>query len=245
MYKHLKLLSGTAAFVIYFIILAILINYFNHHSRKKPIHYVKKNENRISVAIASGTPKKESIKSKKTRKAKAKPKTKEKPKYKKTRKNKSESKKKRETEKKKTDKTKKEKKEHKKEKSKPKSNLKNLFGNIKEKKPPKEKKKVPKKDQRKKGKKNRDKGIENAYFAKVENVLQNWPAQSEFAGEKIKVWLRIKQDGSFTFKVLSASGNDLFNEELINYLKQLQKIGFGRHSNSKPYELNVEFIAKE
>ena len=90
-----------------------------------------------------------------------------------------------------------------------------------------------------------DSGIENAYLAMIEEKLKGWPAQSEYAGEKARVWIKVEPSGTYRFKVISASGNDAFNSGLILYLKQLQKIGFGPHKGKKPYELDVEFIAKE
>jgi protein TonB len=90
-----------------------------------------------------------------------------------------------------------------------------------------------------------DSGIENAYFAKVEEKLKGWPAQSDYAGEKAKVWLKIAPDGYFEFKLLSASNNEGFNSGLITYLKQLQRFGFGAHKGTRPYEIEVEFIATE
>ena len=90
-----------------------------------------------------------------------------------------------------------------------------------------------------------DSGIENAYLAMIEEKLKGWPAQSEYAGEKAKVWIKVEPSGIFRFKVISASGNDAFNSGLIAYLKQLQKIGFGPHKGNRPYELDVEFIATE
>jgi len=93
--------------------------------------------------------------------------------------------------------------------------------------------------------KSSDKGIENAYLALIEEKLKGWPAQSEYAGEKAKVWIKVEPSGSFVFKVITASGNEAFNEGLMAYLSQLQKIGFGPHKANRAYELNVEFIAKE
>ncbi len=248
MEKHFKLISGLLAFLIYFTLLGLLINYFNHHTRRKSIHFVEKNDNRITVSISDSSPKTTPAKKSSKPKAKAKPKHKLKPKYKKEKKTVPEKKKIKEAKKEKSIPSKSEKKKENKKKEKKiekkKVNVGNLFQEVKEKKPVEKKKKKVTKHAEKSSKK-RDRGIENAYFAKVENILYNWPAQSEFAGETIKVWLSIRQDGSFTFRVLSASNNDAFNNELINYLKQLQKIGFGRHQNSKPYELNVEFVAKE
>ena len=240
MEKHFNILSGILAFLVYAVLLGLLLNYFNHHHSRKPLHFVAKNDNRIVVSLSSLPEKTKSPHRQK------KPKIQSKPKKKPSKKVKEKSKKLPEKEKivPKTvaEKTHTKISEEKSKNKKP--DLHHLFDKVKEKRPvvKKKKKQTKKTDQQKKEK---NKGIENAYFAKVESMLQNWPAQSDFAGEKIKVWLRIKQDGSFTFRILSASGNEAFNNELIAYLKQLQKIGFGGHQNSRPYELNVEFIAKE
>jgi len=241
MEKHYKLLSGVVAFFVYFLLLGLLINYFNHHKTKKAIHYVEKSDKRIVVSLSDLPRKTKSPKKSKNPKMKSKPRPKPKPKPKPEPKSKKVLVKKKTKETRSSIRSPKAKEEESKKK---KVNIHNLFKKVKEKKPIKKTtKKSPKAPD--KNKKTRDRGIQNAYFAKVEKMLQAWPAQSEFAGETIKVWLRIRQDGSFRFRVLSASGNAAFNNELIQFLKQLQKIGFGRHQNAKPYELNVEFIAKE
>jgi len=91
---------------------------------------------------------------------------------------------------------------------------------------------------------NKQSGIVNRYFAKVQNKLRGWPAQSNFAGEKVSVELTIYSSGLFTYKILHRSINPQFNESLKNYLEQLKRIGFGAHSNPKPYKIIVDFIAK-
>ena len=88
-------------------------------------------------------------------------------------------------------------------------------------------------------------GEENAYFAKVQRMLEDWPAQSDFAGEKATVILFIKPNGKFDFKVKSGSSINEFNEGLIAFLEQLQSIGFGPHNGERTYEYEAEFIAKE
>ena len=90
-----------------------------------------------------------------------------------------------------------------------------------------------------------DKGIENAYLARIEEKLKGWPAQSDYAGEMAKVWIKVEPSGFFIFKVVVVSGNSEFNNGLIAYLKQLQRFGFGPHKGNRPYELNVEFIATQ
>jgi outer membrane biosynthesis protein TonB len=92
---------------------------------------------------------------------------------------------------------------------------------------------------------NQGKGIQNRYFAKIQSTLRGWPAQSNFAGEKVKVELTVYPTGLFDYKILSRSLNPEFNRSLSAYLEQLKKFGFGPHSNPKPYKIIVEFIAKE
>jgi protein TonB len=76
-------------------------------------------------------------------------------------------------------------------------------------------------------------------------MLEGWPAQSEYAGEKVKVLLYIDPTGGFEFKLKNASNNEDFNTGLVEYLEQLQSIGFGRHRGERTYQFEAEFIAKE
>jgi len=238
MENRFKLISGALAFLVYFVLLGLLINYFNHHTNKKSIHYADKSSKAIAVSLSPSSNKvdraKKSSKPKKESQVKVKPKEILKPK-------KTASEKKIKSVSPKPSKTIKTSKE---EKPKKKIKMSKLFDKINEKKPiEKEEKKTAKK--RLKKEKGQDRGVKNAYFARVERMLQNWPSQSEFAGETIKVWLKIRKDGTFEFKLLSASNNEDFNTGLIQYLQQLQGVGFDPHHNSKAYELNVEFVAKE
>ena len=91
---------------------------------------------------------------------------------------------------------------------------------------------------------NKSSGVVNAYFAKIETSLKGWPAQNNFVGEKIRVELTVYSSGMFDYKILSRSLNPEFNSALKTYLEQLKRFGFGAHSNSKPYKIIVEFIAK-
>ncbi len=90
----------------------------------------------------------------------------------------------------------------------------------------------------------KDSGVENAYLARVQRMLEGWPAQSEYAGEKIKVMLHIDPTGRFEFKLKSFSNNENFNAGLVEYLEQLQTIGFGPHKGGRTYNFEAEFIAK-
>jgi hypothetical protein len=92
---------------------------------------------------------------------------------------------------------------------------------------------------------NKKSGVKDAYLARVQEQLEDWPAQSDFAGESVKVILYIKPSGKFTFEIKSASANPNFNISLSEYLTQLQAIGFGRHNGGHTYIFEANFIAKE
>ncbi|MEY3001930.1 MAG: hypothetical protein RLZZ428_305 [Pseudomonadota bacterium] len=272
--KPSTIITGFISVGIYFFVIGILIYYFNVRHEQKALHFVEKNENRISVSMSSpekkptqatkNTPKK--TVQKKVEPKKVEPKKPEPPKPVEPKPIPKEVIKKevvkKEIVKKEVVKTKP--KEVKKVPPKKKSNPNDLFKNIPtpkkiEKPTPKQStKETPKTEETKASKnvnklfsdtlkeqKTSDKGIENAYLAKIEQILKGWPAQSEYVGEKATVWIKVQQNGLFEFKVISASNNEAFNEGLTAYLEQLQRIGFGRHTGNRPYELNVEFVATE
>ena len=89
------------------------------------------------------------------------------------------------------------------------------------------------------------KGINSKYLAKVQKALMNWPAQANFAGEQIDIVFTIYPSGNFTYHVQKLSQNREFNKELFLYLRQLKKVGFGPHDGSRPYEIEVKFIAHD
>lgn len=272
--KSSTLISGVLAFAIYFSVIALLLFYFNSREEKKPVHFVKKNEERIRVSMSSPTQKKEIKKPVKPKpepkpKKAVKPKPKPKPKPKKIVKEKVVEKKVIKEKVVKKPKVIKKKKDVNTTKPKKINMPKDLFANISSKKVEKPKKpekvkntpekpkkitvaKVPEKASATallfdslKQQKSSDKGIENAYLALIEEKLKGWPAQSEYAGEKAKVWIKVEPNGTFIFKVVTASGNEAFNTGLMAYLEQLQKIGFGPHKGNRAYELDVEFVATE
>jgi len=291
-YRSSTLISGALAFGIYITIILVLLFYFNTRNTQKSVHFVKKNEQRISVAISapSAAPQKKTqkaVQTKKQKKKAEKPKPKpvekpiEKPKPKPVEKP---IEKPKPTEKP-IDKPKPvEKKEIKKETkkvvkrdkdlnvTKPKKTIKakDLFASVSSHKKAdvskpmlkannstaKAKKnnliKVSDKPSASdivsdslKNNKNSDSGIENAYLARIEEKLKGWPAQSEYAGETAKVSIIVDPSGHFEFKIITASGNNEFNEGLQAYLEQLQRIGFGRHKGDRAYDLDVDFVAKE
>ena len=261
MKKSSTFISGILAFGIYFILMGLLIFYFNTRDEKKSIRYVKKDEHRIQVAISA--PKKAA----KTKPAKPKVKPKTKPKKPKV---KPKPKPKKKVIKEKVVKKVVKKKDENLTKRKKVNKPKDLFANVSSRKKitkPKldmkitEKPVKPKKSSMikvsdkpsasalvsdsLKVQKSSDSGVENEYLAYVQSMLEGWPAQSEYAGEKVKVLLEINPSGFFEFKIKSASNNYDFNDGLIEYLEQLQEIGFGRHKGDRTYQFEAEFIAKE
>ena len=269
MKKSSTYISGLLAFGIYFLLIGLLIFYFNVRDEKKSIRYVKKDEHRIQVAIsapkkaAKTKPVKPKVKPKpKPKKTKVKPKPKPKPKPKKKVKKKVIKEKvvKKAVKKKDVNLTKP------KKVTKPKDLFANVSSSKKKTKPKLEMKITDKPVKPKKSslikvsdkpsasslvsdslkvQKSSDSGVENAYLAYVQSMLEGWPAQSEYAGEKVKVLLQINPSGFFEFKIKSASNNQDFNDGLIEYLEQLQEIGFGRHKGNRTYQFEAEFIAKE
>ncbi len=252
----LRYLWGIVSVGIYLLLIGLLFFYFNHRTKEQRKHYVKKDEHRIQVGLSSPAQKTDpqkrvssAIRPKQTKPLKR-------PTF-----SKSSHKKviKERVVKKSTKK--------KPSKPKPKKKAKDLFKHIKtEKKPlikvtdkpikPKPKKRLFEMKERRtsaserikeslKEQKNKDSGIENSYLAHVQEMLEGWPAQSDFAGEKVKVHLKIDPTGHFEFIIKRKSRNPEFNRALSAYLKQLQEFGFGPHKGSRTYLFEAEFIAKE
>jgi len=239
--SKLKLKSLLTAILVYVSIIAtIFFAIFFKEDTPKAKTFTEKKSEIIEVSLGSPTPKKikKASKKKKIVKKKKKKKT-----PKKVRNNKKTTKKSVKkvvkTEKKSTTKPKK---QVTKKRTKP--NTDKLFGSIS--------KDVLKGDDKQKGKngkslkkENKSNGIVNKYLANIQNTLQGWPAQSNFAGEKIRVELKVYSSGLFDYKILHRSLNPEFNSALKSYLEQLKKFGFGPHSNPKPLKIIVEFIAKD
>jgi protein TonB len=75
-------MTGSLAFGIYFLLIGLLVYYFNTKSRQESVHYVKKNEERIQVAFSTPEKKKSDMpqpKKQPTPKPEPKPKPKPKP----------------------------------------------------------------------------------------------------------------------------------------------------------------------
>ena len=227
-----KLFAGLAAVGIYLGVLALLLYYFGYQHRGTPQHFVLKNEKGITVTLAGAhppappKPRSQSVRSTK-RHAKPRNLTAKKPAP-----AKAPSKKPVKAPSKRPD-------------------AKKLFSRVKVKPKPAKKPESKsgqtaskKRGERSLKKRTKESGTENAYLARVEQQLRNWPAQANFAGQEVDVWLKIYPSGRFEYRILKHAGNPDFDRELVNYLRQLQKFGFGPHQFGRPYELEVKFVAR-
>ncbi len=225
-----RLFAGIAAVIIYLAVIGVIFYYFGFRHSEKSTHFVAKNQKGIAVSLAgpprpnvSKPPSKKPVKKRRHPKPRNINASQKSPASKPARKS-------------------------------PKArkpDTKRLFSHVKV--PPKKPAEHlrsgnagRKKEGTKSLKKSQsERGVENAYLAKVENLLKGWPAQANFAGEEIDIRLKIYPDGHFDYEILRLSGNPDFNHELINYLKQLQRFGFGPHSRNRPYDIEVKFVAHE
>jgi len=90
---------------------------------------------------------------------------------------------------------------------------------------------------------NRDKGIKNAYIAKVKRHLNNWNAGSAHKGKRVSLSLTIYNSGKFSYSIIGG-GDSNMRDSLSQFLKQLNRMGLGRHSKSTPYSIKVTFTAR-
>ncbi len=91
--------------------------------------------------------------------------------------------------------------------------------------------------------KNRERGVVNAYIAKVQKQLNNWNAQSNYKGQSATIKLTIMSSGHFRYTVRRSSSGAL-SHGLRTFLDQLNRIGLGRHNKSTPYIIEVTFRAR-
>ena len=250
--NKLKLEALATSFLIYLIIIATILAITLYTPEKhKAKHYVMKNANVIEVSLGSPNQQKSLNSAKKSQKKSSQKKKKEPKKEKKAPKKhpKKVRNHKKEPKKSKKQAIKRSSKVAKKVKHKQKAtkvNTQKLFKNL-----PSSITKSSKTTTARSGKSgqslrkvNKDRGIVNRYFANVQNKLKGWPAQSNFAGERVSVELTVYSTGLFDYKILHRSINPEFNRSLTSYLEQLKRIGFGPHSNPKPYKIVVDFIAR-
>ncbi|HHD75502.1 MAG TPA: hypothetical protein ENK82_03690 [Campylobacterales bacterium] len=85
---------------------------------------------------------------------------------------------------------------------------------------------------------NRERGIENAYIAKVKRHMMNWNAVGA-RGQMVSIRLTIFNSGKFRYTASGVSGPMM--SSLRSYLDQLNRMGLGRHQKSTPYSIRVDF----
>jgi len=91
---------------------------------------------------------------------------------------------------------------------------------------------------------NRDKGIQNAYVAKVKRHMNNWNAGSAHKGKHVSLALTIYSSGKFSYRILSGGDTDM-KRSLSQFLDRLNRMGqLGRHSKSSPYSIRVDFTVR-
>jgi hypothetical protein len=88
-----------------------------------------------------------------------------------------------------------------------------------------------------------DSSVKNIYISKVERQLKNWNAQSKFKGHSATITLTIYSNGHFRYRLKNSTNLDL-TKGLKRFLKQLNRVGLGEHTNSSPYTIEVTFRAK-
>ena len=85
---------------------------------------------------------------------------------------------------------------------------------------------------------NRDKGIKNAYIAKIKRHMNNWSAVGA-KGQMVTINLTIYNSGKFRYTASGVSG--AMKSSLKRYLDTLNRMGVGRHKKSSPYSIQVRF----
>ncbi len=91
---------------------------------------------------------------------------------------------------------------------------------------------------------NRDKGVKNAYIARVKRHMNNWNAGSAHKGKRVTIELTIQSSGRFSYKIVGGA-NASMRSSLSQFLDQLNRMGqLGRHSKSSPYSIEVTFTVR-
>jgi hypothetical protein len=85
---------------------------------------------------------------------------------------------------------------------------------------------------------NRDKGIKNAYVARVKRHMNNWNAIGA-KGQMVTIHLTVYNSGKFRYTASGVSG--AMKSSLKRYLNTLNRMGLGRHKKSTPYSIQVRF----
>jgi outer membrane biosynthesis protein TonB len=91
---------------------------------------------------------------------------------------------------------------------------------------------------------NRDKGVKNAYIARVKRHMNNWPAGSAHKGKRVTIELTIQSSGKFYYKIVSGASGSM-RSSLSEFLDRLNRMRqLGRHSKSTAYSIKVTFTVR-
>ena len=91
---------------------------------------------------------------------------------------------------------------------------------------------------------NREKGVENAYIAKVKRHMNNWSAEGSSRGQRVEIELTIYSSGKFRYRVISGVASSNMESSLRAYLDTLNRMGLGPHNKSTPYIIEVKFSTR-
>ena len=86
---------------------------------------------------------------------------------------------------------------------------------------------------------NRERGIENAYIARVRSRMKNWSGVGK-KGERVSIRLIIYNSGKFKYTISSHVSGATKNS-LERFLKTQNSIGLGHHTKSTPYDIPINF----
>ena len=85
-------------------------------------------------------------------------------------------------------------------------------------------------------------GKTDPYYSKIHDLLyQRWNPQIGEGGLVAKVLVMISADGVFDFRFMSRSDNDLFNEELNQFLSSQRFVTYPQHNKGRMATLEVDF----
>ncbi len=91
---------------------------------------------------------------------------------------------------------------------------------------------------------NRERGVENAYIARVKQHMNNWDAGGNNGGQRVTIALTIYNSGKFQYRIMSGIASSGMEQSLREYLDTLNRMGLGQHDKSSPYSISVTFSTR-
>jgi len=86
---------------------------------------------------------------------------------------------------------------------------------------------------------NRERGIENAYIARVRSRMKNWSGVGK-KGERVSIRLIIYNSGKFKYTI-SSHVSVATKNSLERFLRTQNSMGLGHHTKSTPYDIPINF----